>query len=60
MNLKEKKLSSIIETELEGNLRILIDPKNKDSLSQMRINTWKKLVTERIEYNLNNKNEKNN
>lgn len=59
MNLTEEELSSIIETELEGNLRILIDPKNKDSLSQMRINTWKKLVTERIVYHLNNENEKN-
>ena len=59
MNLTEEELSSIIETELEGNLRILIDPKNKDSLSQLRINTWKKLVTERIVYHLNSKNEKN-
>lgn len=59
MNLTEEELSSIIETELEGNLRVLIDPKNKDSLSQLRINTWKKLVTERIVYHLNSKNEKN-
>jgi len=60
MNLTEEELESIILSELEGNIMVLIDPKKKDSFSQLRINTWKKLVTERIIYHLNNKNEKNN
>jgi hypothetical protein len=51
--LKNKKEAlSIIETELQENLSILIDPKQKDSFSQSRINTWKKLVTERLYYHL--------
>ena len=60
MSLNEEELKSIIEAELEGNIMVLIDPKRKDSFSQMRINTWKSLVSERIIYHLNNKNEKNN
>ena len=60
MNLTEEELESIILSELEGNIMVLIDPKKKDSFNQLRINTWKKLVTERIIYHLNNKNEKNN
>ena len=39
-----------IDTELQGNLNVLIDPKKKDSLSQDRINVWKSVVAERIYY----------
>tara|TARA_B100001094_G_C17736589_1_gene579125 strand:- start:349 stop:540 length:192 start_codon:yes stop_codon:yes gene_type:complete len=44
----KKDLVRLIETELEGNLMVLIDPKKKDSFSQARINTWRDLVSERI------------
>ena len=44
----KKDLVKLIETELEGNLTILIDPKQKDSFSQARINSWRNLVSERI------------
>lgn len=38
----------IIDAELEGNLKILIDPKQKDSFSQARINIWKETVSNRL------------
>ena len=44
----KKDLVRLIETELEGKLMVLIDPKKKDSFSQARINTWRDLVSERI------------
>ena len=44
----KKDLVRLIETELEGNLMVLIDPKKKDSFSQARINSWRDLVSERI------------
>jgi len=44
----KKDLVRLIETELEGNLMVLIDPKRKDSFSQARINSWRNLVSERI------------
>ena len=44
----KKDLVRLIETELEGNLMVLIDPKKKDSFSQARINSWRNLVSERI------------
>ena len=43
-----KALKKFIETELEGNLHVLIDPKKKDSFSSNRINVWVRLVAERI------------
>tara|TARA_Y100000389_G_scaffold194217_1_gene223933 strand:- start:809 stop:1000 length:192 start_codon:yes stop_codon:yes gene_type:complete len=43
-----KELEQFIRTELQGNLKVLIDPKKKDSFSDNRINTWTNLVTERI------------
>ena len=47
--IKSKKdLATFIETELEGNLMVLLDPKQKNSFSQARINVWKDLVSERI------------
>jgi len=49
MGLKTKEeILSLLETELSSNLDILIDPKNKDSLSQSRISVWKDVVKERI------------
>ena len=57
---KEETLKAI-NAELEGNLSILIDRKKKDSFSGVRIQTWKKLVAERIYYHLvenQSKNEK--
>ncbi len=42
----------LLITELQGNLRILIDPKKKDSFSSSRIQTWTNTVTERILFHL--------
>jgi hypothetical protein len=43
---------NLIGEELQGNLRVLIDPKKKDSFSSSRIQIWKTLVTDRIYYHL--------
>jgi hypothetical protein len=48
----KEEILNLINAELQGNLRILIDPKKKDSLSQDRINVWKSTVSERIYYHL--------
>jgi hypothetical protein len=48
----KEEILAIIDAELQGNLMVLIDPKQKDSFSQMRINTWKNLVKERLYYYL--------
>ena len=56
MDLTKEQLLSFLESELEGNLMILLDPKQKDSFSQARITTWKKTVSERIYIHLNNLN----
>jgi hypothetical protein len=50
--MTKEEILAIIDAELQGNLMILIDPKQKDSLSQMRINTWKETVKERLYYHL--------
>ena len=53
VDIKSKEeILAIIDTELQSNLTILLDPKQKDSFSQMRINTWKKTVKERLYYHL--------
>ena len=44
----ESDIKRIIDAGLESNLHVLIDPKKKDSFSSNRIQTWKKLVAERI------------
>ena len=49
-------IRKLLITELQGNLRILIDPKKKDSFSNSRIQTWTNTVTERILYHLLNEN----
>lgn len=56
MNLTKEQFLSFLESELEGNLMILLDPKQKDSFSQSRINTWKRTVSERIYIHLNDLN----
>lgn len=48
----KEEILTIIDAELQGNLIILIDPKQKDSFSQMRINTWKDTVKNRLYYHL--------
>ena len=48
----KEEILNLINVELQENLRILIDPKKKDSLSQDRINVWKSTVAERIYYHL--------
>jgi hypothetical protein len=50
--MTKEEILSIIDAELQGNLMILIDPKQKDSLSQARINTWKDTVKKRLYYHL--------
>ena len=50
--MTKEEILSIIDAELQGNLMILIDPKQKDSLSQTRINIWKDIVKERLYYHL--------
>jgi hypothetical protein len=52
MNLTKEEVLSLIDAELQGNLMILIDPKQKDSFSQSRINIWKNTVKERLYYHL--------
>ena len=48
----KEEIKLLIETELQENIQILIDPKQKNSFSQSRVNVWKKLVTDRIYYHL--------
>jgi len=48
----ENQIRKLIQTELQGNLKILIDPKKKNSFSDSRINTWTHTVTERIVHHL--------
>ena len=52
MNLTKEEVLSLIDAELQGNLMILIDPKQKDSFSQARINVWKNTIKERLYYHL--------
>ena len=50
--MTKEEILAIIDAELQGNLMILIDPKQKNSFSQMRITTWKNTVKERLYYHL--------
>lgn len=50
--MSKEEILNLIEVELQGNLKVLLDPKLKDSFHQSRINVWKKLVSERIYYHL--------
>ena len=53
--MNKEELEKFIKLELESNLHVLIDPKLKDSFSDRRVNTWKRLVSERIVHHLENK-----
>jgi hypothetical protein len=50
--MSKEEILSLIQTELQGNLQILLDPKLKDSFHQSRVNVWKDVVSERIYYHL--------
>ena len=45
-------IRKLLVTELQDNLKILIDPKKKDSFSSARIQTWTHTVVERILFHL--------
>ena len=51
-------IRKLLIAELQGNLKILIDPKKKDSFSGGRIQTWTNTVSERILYHLLEENNK--
>jgi len=56
--MTKEEILALIDAELQGNLMILIDPKQKDSLSHARINVWKDTIKQRLYYHLiENKNE---
>lgn len=48
--IDDKELMRLIEAEMRGNIMILIDPKQKDSFSQARVNTWTNTTAERVLY----------
>jgi hypothetical protein len=48
--LTDADLMRLIRAEMEGNIMILIDPKQKDSFSQSRVNTWTNTTSERVLY----------
>tara|TARA_R110000803_G_C11976179_1_gene320195 strand:+ start:1732 stop:1914 length:183 start_codon:yes stop_codon:yes gene_type:complete len=52
----EKYINDLILAELGGNLKVLIDPKKKNSFSDGRVQVWKQLVADRICHHLLNKN----
>ena len=52
----EDHIRELIQSEMMGNLKILIDPKKKNSFSDPRINTWNHTVTERIIHHLMERN----
>ena len=51
-------IRGLLINELQGNLKILIDPKKKDSFSSERIQTWTNLVIDRVLYHLFEENKK--
>ena len=46
--ITDEDLMRLIRAEMEGNIMILIDPKQKDSFSQARVNTWCTTTSERV------------
>ena len=48
----EDQIKRLIVAELQGNLDILIDPKQKDSFSEGRIKVWTDIVSKRLFYHL--------
>ncbi len=51
-SLSEEQIKRLIIAELQGNLDILIDPKQKDSFSEGRVKVWVNVVSERLFYHL--------
>jgi hypothetical protein len=52
ISLSEDQIKRLIVAELQGNLQILIDPKQKNSFSEGRIHTWTNVVSNRLFYHL--------
>lgn len=52
ISLSEDQIKRLIVAELQGNLEILIDPKQKDSFSEGRIKVWTDIVSKRLFYHL--------
>jgi hypothetical protein len=52
----EDHIRALIKIEMKDNLKILIDPKKKNSFSDSRVTTWIHTVTERIVYHLMERN----
>ena len=52
ISLSENQIKRLIVAELQGNLEILIDPKQKDSFSEGRIKVWTDVVSNRLFYHL--------
>ena len=50
ISLSEDQIKRLIVAELQGNLQILIDPKQKNSFSEGRIHTWTNVVSNRLFY----------
>jgi hypothetical protein len=56
ISLSEEEIKRLIVAELQGNLQILIDPKQKNSFSEGRIRTWTNVVSERFYRHLTQQN----
>ena len=52
ISLSEDQIKRLIVAELQGNLQILIDPKQKNSFSEGRIRTWTNVVSNSLFYHL--------
>lgn len=48
----KEEILQLIQTEMRGNLMVLIDPKKKDSFNDQRVNTWVNVTSERLYYYL--------
>lgn len=46
--LTEREIRSLIREEAIGNIAVLIDPKRKDSFSNSRVQTFGKLISDRL------------
>lgn len=55
-SLSEDQIKRLIIAELQGNLDILIDPKQKNSFSEGRIKVWTDVVSNRLFYHLTEQN----
>lgn len=48
----KEEILKLIQSEMRGNLMVLIDPKKKDSFSEQRVNTWISITSERLYFHL--------